>query len=206
MKILFRIFLLIVIAVGVVYTNPSLFPAFHTWLEQKVNSSGQTKEGVTPEPIPASPATKKLTTELSPARGISGRWIGSKPQGATYRQSSICEYTTDIVINFTQNNNAVNGTINFTTRDAKDLDAVDFTPCPPTGYLAGDFQIQGTINGTYITFETVALRGDPSLPIKFKGTFTDNIMSGTFERMPYSPSQLAELSKVSGTWIVTKSR
>lgn len=206
MKTLFKIFLLIVIAIGVVYTNPNLFPPLHNWLKQAVNLSAPAEEGVAPGPTATPSASKQITTSLTPARNLSGRWVGSKPQGATYRQSSICEYTADIVINLTQKNNAVNGTISFATKSVKDLDAEDFTPCPPTGYLTGDFSVKGTLSGTNINFDTETMRGNPALPIKFKGTFTSDIMSGTFERLPYSSSQLAELSRVSGTWIVTKTR
>lgn len=209
MKILLKIFLLIAIAVGVVYTNSNLFPSLRTWLEQTVNFPSQTKKDKASKTVTISPSptTKKLTTTLSSARNISGQWVGSKPQGAIYRQSTICEYTADLIITFKQNNNAINGTISFITKSVKKLDTEDFTPCPPAGYLTSDFSIQGTISGTDVNFETTATsRGDPSLPIKFKGTFTSDIMSGTFERLSYSSSQLAELSRVSGTWIVTKNR
>lgn len=206
MKTLFKIFLLIIIAIGVLYTNPNLFPPLHNWLKRVVNLSRPAEEGAAPELTVTPSASKQSTTTLTPARDLSGRWVGSKLQGATYRQSSICEYTADVVINLTQKNNAVNGTISFTTKSVEDLDAEDFTPCPPTGYLTGDFLVKGTLSGTNINFDTETMRGNPALPIKFKGVFTSDIMSGTFERLPYSSSQLAELSRVSGTWIVTKTR
>ena len=141
---------------------------------------------------------------LTPGRNLTSRWAGTDPQGVTYKQSNVCEYMDDLSLEFRQNDEQLTGTISFTSRKWRDLDIGDFIPCPPEGYLKGEYQIHGTVNGTDITFETQKLRGDPALPIVFTGKFTTDIISGTFDRKPYSSSQLAQLTSVSGTWSVTR--
>ncbi len=208
MKIALQIIAIIVVIVGIIYTNPTLFPALYERLEALVEPSDSVSDRTTDEQTapPAAEQQRSLTTTVTPARDLAGRWSGVSPQGATYRQAAICEYGADLSLTLQQNGEAITGTLRFTTRSARDLDANDFTPCPPTGYLAGDIAVRGTVGGASVAFETVRLPGDPALPLRFTGTFTSDIMSGTFGRQPYASSALGEMTRVDGTWIVSRSR
>ena len=145
--------------------------------------------------------TKKLTTTISPARNLSGKWLGVAPQGATYRDyvaNYACSYEADFTLNIKQKNQSIDGSAIFRVR--KSTQRLQRVPCLPTNY-SFELPVDGTVSGTNITFSNV---GIPNLysPTTFVGTFTSDIMSGTFERRPSNQ----DLAGLKGEWQVTKSR
>lgn len=145
--------------------------------------------------------TKKLSTTLSPARNLSGKWLGLAPQGAFYRDyvaNYACSYEADLTLNIKQGSQSIDGSVIFRVR--KSTQKLQGIPCLPTNY-SFELPINGTVSGTNIVFSNV---GIPNLylPMRFTGTFISDIMSGTFERPPSSQ----DLAGLKGEWQITKSR
>lgn len=156
------------------------------------------------------PVSKQLTTKLSPARNLEGRWVGNGPQGAFYKDNvanPACAYEADIVLDIeNQTGNDIAGFISFRVRKSNQI--LRRIPCIPEGVMAiNQAPIKGTISSTYVSFENPGLPGSFS-PISFttaKGTFTSDLMSGTFERSPNS-SGGGDLTGIIGKWSVSRSR
>lgn len=180
MKFLSTIVFLIAFA-SFVYTNPGLFPVIDEWF-------GTAKSG--------------LSTELSPARNLTGKWTGMAPQGATYSDNvanPACSYKANLELELKQEGSTIAGSIGFTVREVKKLLSV---PCLAKAGTTFSFPINGKVAGTDISFSHPGIARSFS-PTNFKGKFTNDIMSGTFERTPHSGGDLAGLK---GEWIVNRSR
>lgn len=154
--------------------------------------------------------SKQLTTKLSPARNLVGKWVGSGSQGAFYQDNvanPACSYEADIVLEINdQTGNDITGFISLRVR--KNSRILAKIPCIPEGVMAvNQAPIKGTISSTYVSFENPGLLGSFS-PLSFttaKGTFTNDLMSGTFERTPNS-SGGGDLTGMIGKWSVSRSR
>ena len=161
------------------------------------------------EQVGAKTGLSKLTLKLSPARNLAGKWVGGGPNGAFYQDNvanPACSYEADIVLDITnQTGNDIAGFISFRVRKSSKI--LKGIPCIPEGSTAlNQAPIKGTLSSTYISFENPGLRGTFS-PIAFitaKGTFTTDLMSGTFERAPY-PSG-GDLTGIIGKWSVMHNR
>ena len=135
--------------------------------------------------------------------------MGSGSNGAFYQDNvanPACSYEADIVLDITnQTGNDITGLISFRVRENRQI--LRGIPCIPEGSMAlNQAPIHGTLSSTYVSFENPGLRGTFS-PIAFttaKGTFTTDLMSGTFERSPY-PSG-GDLTGIIGKWTVSRSR
>lgn len=147
---------------------------------------------------------QKQTTKkapISPARNLSGTWAGVAPQGAIYRDNvanPACEYEANLTFSLTHTGNNINGTVKFAMRKAKNF--ISSVPCLPLSEFT--LPIAGAVAGATITFSHPGILGSFS-PTNFTGTFTTDIMSGTFERAP-GPTGGADLTGVKGTWIVKR--
>lgn len=138
---------------------------------------------------------------ISPARGITGKWSGTAPQGATYKDYVVnyaCSYEANLFLDIEQRNQNITGSILFGVR--KSTQKLKGIPCLPTNY-SFNLPITGKISGTNIEFSNPGIPGTYS-PTKFIGTFTSDIMSGTFERLPSKQ----DLSGLKGQWQLTKNR
>ena len=140
---------------------------------------------------------------VAPARGLAGKWIGNGPQGARYRDNVVnpaCEYEADLVLDLTQKSNDLTGNIRFTVRKVNQL--LKSVPCLAKKGDSFNLPVSGTAVGAQIQFSHSGISGSFS-PTKFiTGKFTNDIMSGTFERAPY-PSG-GDLAGLKGEWIVSR--
>lgn len=149
-----------------------------------------------------SPSTKKISTKITPARDLSGGWSGVAPQGATYRDNvsnPACRYEADLFFDLKQNGNSISGSVRFVVRKVEQLLSA---PCLATVGTTFSFPVNGSVSGTDINFSHLGVSGSLS-PTNFIGKFTNDIMSGTFERNSYPGGDLTGLQ---GEWIVNRNR
>lgn len=224
MKIIIKVvlFIAIVLFVGVATNTVHLdkfleripIPFVKQLLERNLNVDEGQKQPKEVEKLltkpEASAPPKELTTKLSPARDLKGRWAGTGPHGAFYRDNvanPACSYEADMALEITeQKNNTISGLLSLTIRRATPL--LKNIPCIPEGMVAlNKLPVIGMISSTFVTFSHPGLPGVFS-PITFstnnhKGQFTEQIMSGSFER---SPLLGGDLTGMVGEWIVTRAR
>ena len=117
---------------------------------------------------------KELTSTITPARDLTGRWSGS----AIYQDNALnpnCKYEGSFVFNFQQNGNNIQGNYALTiTKPTQLLDTG--LPCSPKGTYPLT-TLAGTVSSSRIDFT------DPSGNI-FSGTFTTDLMTLNFESCP----------------------
>ena len=111
---------------------------------------------------------KKFDKKISPARDLSGKWVGVAPQGAIYRDyiaNYACSYVADLTLNLKQNDNNISGSINFHVR--KSVQRLQHVPCLPTD-SSFTLPIAGTVSITDIIFSNAGISGVYS-SMKFTG-------------------------------------
>ncbi len=119
------------------------------------------------------PADKELTTTISPARDLTGRWEGNIKWRDNVGNPA-CSYKGTIVLNFQQTGNNLAGTWQATITDFTQYLSV---PCNPTGPTPVN-NLQGTVSSSTFEFTT----GLPE--ITFDGSFTSDLMRANFESCP----------------------
>jgi hypothetical protein len=110
---------------------------------------------------------------LSPARDLSGLWLGTGPNGAFYRDNVAnpnCEYEADVRITLIQDGTALTGSFNLTVRESTKLLQTS-VPCVPVGATANQ-ALFGSVNGSRVEW------GLADLVTSFDGEFTSDILNG----------------------------
>jgi len=113
---------------------------------------------------------------LSPARDLTGQWIGTAPNGAVYRDNVAnpnCLYQADLVLDLVQSGGSLSGTLRLTVRSTEGPLANPGLPCVPVGTTSTQ-ALTGEVGSTSSNFTL----GDGMTV--FSGTFTSDIFSGDF--------------------------
>ena len=140
-----------------------------------------TPTGPSPAPQAGAPATEKesLTTVITPARDLTGEWEGSLGS-AKWRDNVVnwaCSYEGYIHLSLRQDGNALTGTFQATIAQVI-LNSWNTgkVPCSLKG-VQPSAPLTGTVSSSGFTFIVANI-------IDFDGTFTTDLMQGTFESCP----------------------
>ena len=111
---------------------------------------------------------KELTTTISPARDLTGIWEGPA-QWRNNVGNPACSYEGRLRLNFQQNGNNLAGTMQATI--TKNNQLIADVPCSQPGTFPPAAGV-GTVSSSSFKF------------IEYSGTFTSDLMQGTFESCP----------------------
>ena len=126
-----------------------------------------------PQVLPQQASPPKLTTKISPATDLTGRWIG-KALVKDNADNPNCEYEWELDLNLTQQGNNIQGTYAITIKKATHLLSIPL-PCLPLGQYP-DKPITGSVSSSSIGFTDNFTQ--------FSGSFTSDLMTLNFESCP----------------------
>jgi hypothetical protein len=138
----------------------------------------------TPTPSPAPAPTAAPT-----ASGVSGRWVGTAPEGILTTMNAICDVEQDLFLDLVESGGMVTGSgRSVIRRNVANAPA----PCDPVGAMRGPFSIAGQAPAGTFTFSVPLQMG---LSATFSGMVSGTKMSGTWNCNGCPPS---------GTWAVSR--
>ena len=114
------------------------------------------------------------TGGLTPARDLTGTWVGTGPNGAVYQDNVAnpnCTYEADLVIEFVQDGSTVVGTLTLTVRESNGPLVEPSLPSAPVGSQAIQ-GLTGEVGSTQVNFDL-----SDGMTV-FSGTFTTDLLSG----------------------------
>lgn len=121
-------------------------------------------------------ASEEITGGTTPARDLTGTWVGTTPNGALYQDNAAnpnCTYEADLEVQFAQDGQTLTGTLTLTVRESNGPLANPSLPCVPVGTQSVQ-ALTGEVGSTRANF-TLA----DGVTV-FSGTFTTDLMSGDF--------------------------
>lgn len=139
-----------------------------------------------PPPVPPAP-TPTITATLSP-QPLAGKWSGGFTETRSFNGKPLCEASGELRLELAQTGNAVGGALIWADRSVRKLDPKDQSyDCVPD---TTDHRqpLRGAVSSTSITFES----GDAV----FNGSYTTDLMRGTYASKPGPPDQSKGCFKV----------
>lgn len=112
---------------------------------------------------------EELTTQLSPARDLAGRWQGTARWTNNVANPG-CAYEGVLLIVFRQEGNRLAG--EYTTTITKSTQLLKSVPCSPEG-TQGTYPLTGLVSSSAVQFDVTN--------IHYTGTFTSDLLQGTLE-------------------------
>lgn len=104
---------------------------------------------------------------------LTGKWFGGV-NSVDFTTSPYCERWGPAVLDLIQTGDSVTGNMTVTFSNARRLRADVNLPCQP--FPERTDQIRGAVSGTSVTFRL----SSTAVPVEYQGTFTSDLMRGTF--------------------------
>jgi len=139
-----------------------------------------------PPPAPTTP-TPTITATITPWT-LAAKWSGGFTETSGSGGKSFCETSGDLRLELTKTGNSIGGTLIWASRTSKKINPNDSAyDCAPEPFDHRQ-PLQGTVSSTSITFES----GDAV----FTGSYTSDLMRGTYSSKPGSQDQVKGCFKV----------